>query len=259
MSTLLSLLAVAITLQNPMSPDVRLPAGWKATYWKAEYGGVGALVKDDGSYIGFPDYFGTGKVAEVTAEMDIRALIVSAQIGGTPIDVALSSKNLLAISYGRPANDPGSYFPIDFWRTVKTSQEVFETMAIALTRVTAMRSRYQPHDVPAPKWTSDLYTFGYRRPIYLPRSGPTADLDGNKQLIIEEASDLPKDTKWSMTQEACDGTLTACQAKDGSLAVAYDGKGRKRVVITCKRPSMAGMVVAILNATTAKSIDQSSG
>lgn len=254
-----ALLASALFgLQNPAAPHVALPQGWKVEYWAKTRSGVGGIVGPQGQEIAFPDYFPTGKVAVVTAEMDRKALFVTAVLKGREVDVAVATDGLLAVSLGTHGpGDAGA--PFDFWRRVNGAREVAETLAIVLTRIEATGS--EPLGVaPRPSGSEGNPFPGLqsRRPLYEYRT----DASGTKVGARFESRSAPRvdlregfpdgARRWTVRERVLGGTLTVAEGEKGWLAASYELEGgptkaSRGVLVAAQDTPQAG-VQAILAA-----------
>lgn len=212
--------------QNPADPEVVLPSGWKVEYWGKTKSGAGGIIGPKGQEIAFSDYFPTGMVAEVTAEMDAKAMITRVDFPLRQVDIAVSTDGLLAISYRRVSP---RISPFDFWRKVKTPEDIFETLVVGLSRMKWEEGRLDPSAKKQNVW--------FARPM--------------PETKFEFASQLPKEVKSSVDGRVLDGTLTVAELQDGRVAAEFaHGSPLVRSVVITKSRSPANVTLAILRALT---------
>ena len=236
--------ASLLGLQNPADPKVKLPAGWRLA--RAARSDMVAIVGPKGQEIGFPDYFPTGKVAEVTKEMDRKTFLITAVLGGYMVDVALSPQGFFAVSFDRGPN--GSEESFDFWSKVGNAREIAETLSIALTRIESLEGA-------TPPGSDDLV---YRHFVTGHRSAqtdtkPPVWMQNPTSLQVELRAELPVGATPTFSGRVLGGTLVLAETKDGALAAAYGSDGAPlsgRTVAVVSKDDLPASILAILAALT---------
>jgi hypothetical protein len=249
MLLLLTAAAAAILRQNPASPYVLLPPGWRVDYFKGNDHQYAAILGPQGEEIRFPPYGAGVESAEAVHRRDPKAMYVAAFLGGRPVEATLTSDGSLTVSLRpRSPHEHASDAPMDYATKVATARQTTVALGVVLSRLGARardlaRNQYpdQYPDAPAPhravpgdpfagevslpegyafrKEKSNLYRIG----TFESPQGPPFSLW--RMFLIDPGpwrTPKPGDGTWQETAPVLKGWLTVRSDAEGGLKAGFD-------------------------------------
>lgn len=228
--------------QNPLPPYVRLPAGWEAKYGGSIVSG-GLIKGPKGEEIFFPAYTRTGVVAYSQMTLDMQSQFFRATIGGQRIDVALTSKNLLAVSY------PSA----DYWTEVTDARQTVTAFMILLTHVDESPTKSDAPAVPALRIRQDREDFPFLNLAVSFAYDKAGDAfrrqgqpEGSNSWIRGSSNPLPTVHIWKNSVTVAGGQLEVVEDSNRNFHVQFTDRNHKVARYIASPGDPAAALLAIL-------------
>jgi hypothetical protein len=245
--TLIAAIAIA---QNPAPADLRVPEGWK---YEMDQRGTGAVVGPEGQKVHWSGYNASGSVAHVYYELDPSSVPLRASIGGWEASVTVCPDDRIAVSYAKRAGSTyGGGF--DYWMKARSVREAAQLVALCLTRIDVMREKYPRDNELLPDLSrfarpSKEFPFvGLGAGWITPFRGSSFSLPSGDTVTI--GGSPPVTTKWTEKSTVLDFSLSISEGDDGRVWAVRSGGGLPQAVAVASKPSMPGVVLAMLAALT---------
>jgi len=244
--------------QNPNPPYVNLPPGWRADYGTVFQSGA-EIKGPDGEVIMFPAYSATGSVASVQREMDIKATIFRALIDGRRVDVTITSRGLLAVSFPPPTPSQFGSGGFDYWTQTRDVRQVVKALMIILSYLDVRTKTNLPvEEVKDFSKPSENHPFAHlvtgwefpydKQEAHFRRS---EDVTWKKPSIVEATTrEFPVRARWIESSSLLGGTLSTAEADDGSFWAKYLAHDGKAVSFVARQGDGDAAVLAILATLT---------